>query len=114
MVFPAWLIAIIGGWKRIDWKALGIAVAVGAVLIGFWVVVAKLVDGAVADWKAAQERETSAILRRSEAAAAQARAQYEPQLREAGERTAELERELAALKDDPVIFPPEVVRSLNR
>lgn len=115
-MLPTWLLGIFAGWTRIDWQRLAIAAVAAAGIILVFTIVNRLVDGAVADWRAAQEREKAELVERVAQGAAIARKRYEDDLGEKSERIADLERELEKLmKDgDPVAFPRGLARSLNK
>lgn len=103
------------GLSRFDIKALGIAVLIAIVIVIGWATVARLIDGAVAEWRAAQERERANLIERVAKGAAEARARYENHLGEAVQRATELEQELAKYTDgDPVVFPRGLARKLNQ
>lgn len=101
---------------------IAVAAVVGMILI--WVGVGSITHQAVsardAIWRARgaeavlkAQREQRAADERARRAAERERATH-AQLEEAVARASELERALAALKDDPVIFPRDLVKELNR
>lgn len=105
----------LGGLKRFDWKAIGVAVLVAALVIGAHATVARLVDGAVAEWKAEQDRAKLELVERMATAAAEARKRYEQDKGAAVARARELSEELAKFTDgDPVVFPEALARRLNQ
>jgi len=106
-----------------------IAVVVGIVLVAVgigcalaaWHISATATEARDAHWKLALERERAAGLTRQMArdrAAARAadteRATLAKEAEKHAEKAAELETALAKLKDDPVVFPRSLTRSLNR
>lgn len=113
LALGAW--EFLGGLKRFDWKAIGIAVLAAALLIGAYATVARLIDGAVAEWQAAQDRAKLELVERMATAAAQTRERYERDKGAAVQRARDLEEELAKFTDgDPVVFPRALVRRLNQ
>jgi hypothetical protein len=112
---PTWILGIAAGWKRIDVVRLAIAAVVAGALILAWFTVARLIDGAVADWKLAQEREKAAFVERMAQGAAIVRERYERETGKAVRRAVEVEQELAKFTDgDPVVYPRSLVRRLNQ
>lgn len=101
--------------------ALAIVVGLIAVMIaGVWVV-KRIESGAVAGWQSKfllsryvttlRERKAQ---READARAAAERETYVGALKEATEHAAALERELAALKDNPVCFPAAITKELRK
>jgi hypothetical protein len=112
---PTWILGIAAGWRRVDVVRLAIAAVAAGALILVWFTVARLIDGAVADWRAAQEREKAELVERVAQGAAVARERYERDKGAAVARAAELEQELAKFTDgDPVVYPRALVRKMNQ
>lgn len=113
---PTWLLGVFAGWRRVDVIRLAMAAVVAMALIAAWFTVARLVDGAVAEWQAAQEKAKTDLVERMAAGAARDRQRYEQDKGRAVQRAAELEQELAKYLNggDPIAFPEAVARRLNQ
>lgn len=106
--------AIRAGVMRVSLPHLAWAAALALVTVVAVVTAARLMDGAVADYRLRAEQARTAAQKAVDAAAAKERAIAED-IEATRQRAAELERELAAFTDgDPVVLPRTLVRRLNQ